>query len=99
MCRRGLLPALLGLALLAGVRAAPGQPPRRDADSNPSHILLPDGVGDLKEAEELLAERLLRARDISAVQNLLKKIGVDPKEFLKEDFLKELKDPKNRAMA
>jgi hypothetical protein len=96
MRRPRLLPALACLALLASVQASSGQPPPRDSNSNPSHILLPDGIGDRNAAEELLAERLQRSRDLSTVQDVLKKIGANPKDFLGEDFLK---NPKNLERA
>src|SRR5690242_10336427 len=74
MRRRALFPALVCLVLLVAVRTAPGQVSRRDNGSNPSHILLPGGIGDRNAAEDLLAQRLRRSRDLSAVQDLLKKI-------------------------
>ncbi len=88
MRRHGFFPALACLVLLASTQAASGQPPRRDLDSSPSHILLPEGIGDRGEAEKLLAERLRRSRDISVVQDLLKKMGVKPEDFLTDPKLK-----------
>src|SRR5215831_20214133 len=87
---RGLLLALGYLILVAVGGAAHGQPPRRtDPGSNPSHILLPGGIGDRDAAETLLAQRLRCSRDLSAVQDLLKKIGAKSEDFINEDLLKD----------
>ena len=62
---------------LRGSRERVDRPPRnREAD--PSHVLLPGGLGDRAAFEEELVNRLNRARDLAASERLFKKILENP---------------------
>ena len=64
---------LAGAALwLASACAASAQP------ADPSHVLLPGGLGDRAAFEDELVNRLNRARDLAASERLFKKILENP---------------------
>jgi hypothetical protein len=78
----------LGTARPAGAQPVPlpgGSPPH-----NPSHLPISDGGFDPQAAEELLAQRLRRARDGRELEGLKKLV----EDLLKDkDFQEKLKDP------
>ena len=78
----------------------PSQPPltpRVDNASLPSHRPIDSGVGDLSQAEDLLAHRLHRTHNLQDLQNLLKPFQDHPellKQFknIKPEDLRKLED-------
>ena len=94
MQRRGAFSLALAAFWLASAspilaQGARWKGPTQPAD--PSHVLLPGGIGDRSAFEDELVNRLNRARDLAASERLLKRILENPKALdLDPEVLKKL---------
>jgi hypothetical protein len=86
MQRQGVLTLALATLWLASASTVLAQ-----GGADPSHVPLPDRIGDRNTFEEELVNRLNRARDLAASERLLKKLFEDPKALgLEPETLEKL---------